>query len=554
MAFFQPPPALGNQYTTDRALRSYLTRALPPDVRTEIEPELAEMGELAGGSLYELGLAHLDEEPRLTQWDAWGNRVDRIDVTRVWEVAMPIAIEKGLVATAYERKHGEWSRIHQHALLYLFHPSSEFCTCPLGMADGAAKTLLAHGHRELIDRAVSRLTSRNPAKAWSSGQWMTERIGGSDVARSETMAKKDGDAWRLYGTKWFTSAVTAQMALTLARPEGSAPGGPGLALFYVELRDDDGRLRNITVNRLKDKLGTRQLPTGELTLDGALAIPVAGLRDGVKNIAPMLNVTRSSNAVASACSMRRALALAADFARKRVAFGSPLSDKPLHVDTLAGVAAEFEGALLLGFRASELLGREEEKTLTEEEGLLLRLITPVAKAVTAKQAVAGVSEVIESFGGAGYVEDTGLPRLLRDAQVLPIWEGTTNVLSLELLRGAAKAGGLAPLEREVRRRVEHAHDTACAEAGRTALEAVAHARAWLEVTAPKGPPALEAGARRFNLTLGRALELALLVDHAAWAAGKGDGRPAAAARRFARSPVDLIVDDDLNDDSRTLAL
>src|SRR5205814_3872500 len=143
---------------------------------------------------------------------------------------------------------GEYSRVHQFALAYLFDPSSDVYTCPLAMTDGAAKTLLAHGDRALIERTIPRLTSRDPKAMWTSGQWMTERTGGSDVGLSETMARPDGDHFRLYGTKWFTSAVTSQMALTLARPLGNPAGGRGLALFYVEMRDAAGRLNGIQVN------------------------------------------------------------------------------------------------------------------------------------------------------------------------------------------------------------------------------------------------------------------------------------------------------------------
>ena len=173
---------------------------------------------------------------------------------------------------------------------------------------------------------------------------MTERTGGSDVAITETIARADGSHHRLYGTKWFTSATTSEMALTLARPEGNPPGGAGLALFYVETRDANGRMNGIAVNRLKDKLGTRMVPTAELTLDGALATAVAGTRDGIRNITPMLAITRTWNAVAAISGMSRALALATDYARKRVQFGAPLSEKPLHVDTLAGLAAERQAA------------------------------------------------------------------------------------------------------------------------------------------------------------------------------------------------------------------
>jgi acyl-CoA dehydrogenase len=552
MAFFQEPPTLGNLYSSDRALRSHLSRALPADVMKAVEPELAEMGELSGVYFHELDRRYRGTEPKLVQWDAWGNRIDAIEITPLWKEAARVAAEKGVVATAYERKHGEHSRVHQFALAYLFDGATEVYTCPLAMTDGAAKTLLVHGNKELVERAIPRLTSRDPARAWTSGQWMTERTGGSDVAISETVARKDGDRWRLYGTKWFTSATTSQMALTLARPEGNPPGGHGLALFYVELRDERGLLRNIQVNRLKDKLGTRMVPTAELTLDGTPATPVVGLSDGIKHIAPMLNITRTWNAMGACTAMRGGLALARDYAKKRVAFGAPLAQKPLHVDTLAGLQAELEGALLLTFRCVELLGREEARTITEEESVLLRLLTPIAKATTGKQAVASASEILESFGGAGYVEDTGLPRILRDAQVLPIWEGTTNVLSLDLLRALVKAGSLAPIEREVSRRVEKATDASLAAAGRVATGAVAHARAWLERTVQKGQPAVESGARRFALSLGRALELALLVDHAAWASTKGDPRPAAAARRFATTPVDLVLDEETAEDARLL--
>src|SRR5678815_3077249 len=203
------------------------------------------------------------------------------------------------------------------------------------MTDGAARTLLASGNQPLIDRYVPLLTSRDPATMWTSGQWMTERTGGSDVSQSETIARRDGDQWRLYGTKWFTSATTAQMALTLARPEGNTEGSRGLALFLVELRDGNGRLRNIQVNRLKDKLGTRKVPTAELTLDGTPATLLGTPSDGVRQITPMLSTTRTCTAARAVSAMRRRLALARDGAGRREACGGRRVDKALHADTLA---------------------------------------------------------------------------------------------------------------------------------------------------------------------------------------------------------------------------
>jgi alkylation response protein AidB-like acyl-CoA dehydrogenase len=559
--FNQPPPALGNQYDEDRALLRYLERTLPADVRAAIEPELRAMGELAGGELYRMQLDDRVNEPVLTTWGAWGDRVDHIEVSPLWKRAERIAAEQGVVATAYERKHGAFSRVHQFALVHLFGPSTDVYSCPLAMTDGAARTLLESGNAALIERAVPHLTTRDPARFWTSGQWMTESTGGSDVGLSETQARQDTDGtWRLYGRKWFTSATTSQMALTLGRPEGNGPGGRGLALFYVETRDARGALQNIEIHRLKDKLGTRKVPTAELMLRGTPAVPVLGLDSGVRNITPMLNITRTWNAVSSVAGMRRGIALARDYPRRRVAFGAPLGEKPLHLETLAGLQAEYEGALHLAFWAVELLGRVEAGDASEDDQALLRMLTPIAKLTTAKQAVAVASEVLEAFGGAGYVEDTGLPVLLRDAQVLPIWEGTTNVLSLDLLRALSRdPGAVRALRHAASSMVESARDAALADVGGRALATLDRAGAWVRETMSRDPLSVEAGARRFALTLGRSLELALLVRQAQHDLdAHGDGRTRAAALRFARERFDLLdpvpLDAVPRDEARALAM
>ena len=151
-------------------------------------------------------------------------RIDRIEVSPLWKRAAVLAAEYGLIAVPYARRHGAYSRIDQFARVHLFNPSTDVYSCPLAMTDGAARTLVAHGNAALIERAMPRLTSRDPARMWTSGQWMTERTGGSDVGLSETVARADGEGWRLHGVKWFSSATTADMALTLARPEGNGPG------------------------------------------------------------------------------------------------------------------------------------------------------------------------------------------------------------------------------------------------------------------------------------------------------------------------------------------
>jgi acyl-CoA dehydrogenase len=548
MAFIQPPPELGNQYSDDRVLRSYLARALPPAMLRDIEPGLMEMGGLAGGELYRAQLADRLNEPVLTQWDAWGNRIDRVEVSPLWREAERIAATRGLVAIAYEPRHGVHARLHQFALVYLFTPSTDVYSCPLAMTDGAARALLQSGNQALIQRAVPHLTSRDPKYLWTSGQWMTESIGGSDVGLSETVARRnEKEEWRLFGRKWFTSATTSQMALTLARPEGNPPGGRGLALFYVETRDAEGRPNNMVVDRLKDKLGTRKVPTAELTLDGTKAELVMDSANGVRNIAPVLNITRTWNAVSSVAMMRRGIALARDYAHKRDAFGAKLAQKPLHVDTLAGMQAEMEGAFHLAFHVAALLGRDEAGESQPGQAELLRAFIPIVKLTTARQSVAVLSEVVESFGGAGYVEDTGIPRLLRDAQVFSIWEGTTNVLALDTLHAVQAMDGLGTVRKEAQRLLAEVRESSLSAVADSVKKTLTHAEEWFLAATKTGNAQLEAGARRFALTLGRALELALLLNHAQWSLVHDDGRPAAAARRLSAAGVDLICEMNADD-------
>lgn len=554
MTFFQSAPSLGNQYDDDVLLREYLSRRLPEDVRRAIEPSLVDMGGLAAGRLFELAQKARGEEPVLVSHDAWGHRVDDIRLPEAWKEYARVAAEHGLVAIPYEREQGPWSRLHQFALLYLFAPSSSVYTCPLAMSDGAAKTLRHHRAARLVERAVPRLTSRDPHTAWTSGQWMTERTGGSDVGQTQTEARAEQGGWRLYGTKWFTSAATSEMALTLARPEGNPPGGRGLALYYLETHTPEGGLNNIRIHRLKDKLGTRMLATAELDLEGTRAELVAGMDEGVKAITPMLQITRLWNGVCAVSSMRRGMALARDYARRRVAFGAPLSEKPLHLETLAGLQAELEGNFLLLFRAVELLGREETDGATDDERLLARVLQPVVKLYTARAAVAHASEVLEAFGGAGYVEDTGLPALLRDAQVLPIWEGTTNVLALDTLRALSGGEALEALLRDLEARAARGTHPSLQACRVRAVDAARRAATWLKARASEDGALLEAGARAFALTLGRAYALALVVEHAQWLLETRDNRRGVAvARRLASSGLDALDSVDAPGDARNVA-
>jgi acyl-CoA dehydrogenase len=530
--FFQEPPRLRNTYRSDVVLREHLERLLPAEVLAQVEPELDQMGEAAAGALARLADQAEASPPRLVHYDPWGRRVDRIEPHPAWAELHAVQARAGLCALPYEDRHGRYGRILQHALIHLYAPSSAVYTCHMAMTDAAVRVLLDHAPAELRARVVPRLTSRDPDQAWTSGQWMTEREGGSDVGRTATVARRDAAGeWRLHGTKWFTSATTADCALALARPDGAKQGSRGLGLFLVELVDPrSGRTQlgsTILVNRLKDKLGTRALPTAELTLAGAHATPVGGVDEGLKKIAGMLNVTRMHNALSSAAGMRRGVELAVAYARVRQAFGRPLTELPLHRATLADLAVEAEAAFALAARGMELLGRVEQGVAGAPEQRALRALVPTVKLLTAKDAVAHASEVIEAFGGAGYIEDTGIPRLLRNAQVLPIWEGTTNVLSLDLLRAEAREEAVTALLDDLAGQVAGL-GAGAVERAREAL--VRHVMAWPD----SDGDALQEGMREFALRLGRTYAAALLARHAAHRhASNHDDRAALVARRYA---------------------
>ncbi len=526
--FIQEPPRLGNTWRGDLLLRDLLTGLLPDEAWQTIEPQLDSLGELAGGELYELQLRDLPNEPRLTQYDAWGRRIDRLELTAVWHRARRVAAEFGLLAAGYDPRFGAAARVHEFALAYLFSPSTDIYGCPLAMSDGALAVLRQSGNEVLRRRAEPRLLSRDPEQCWTSGQWMTETTGGSDVGGTETVARQDAQGlWRLYGRKWFTSAATSEMALTLARPEGAADGSSGLALFYLEPHDRSGRLSHIEILRLKDKLGTRKLPTAELWLDGVLAEPVSGLDRGVANIAPMLTLTRTWNAVTAAALLGRGVMLAADYAGRRSAFGARLAALPLHRATLSALQARAAATLHLAFAQVALLGAAEHGGSEDEN--VLRLITPIAKLATARDAVAGLSEVVESFGGAGYLEDTGLPQLLRDAQVLTIWEGTTNVLALDLLRALDQVGGLAVLHHHLTARLGRI--PAKPEWSARLPTAAGAWRQWFEAEDENGR---QAGARALALAHGRLIQAVSLLEQAARTPARAAFYQAAAARAARR--------------------
>ena len=470
------------------------------------------MGRAATGELSAWGDECERQPAFLRAFDGWGNRVDEVVYPDAWRAIAAAASRSGLVSLPYEAnvlsKVGSEARVVQAALCYLFAPSTATYLCPVAMTDGAARVLVDYG-TEHQRQALAHLISRDPAHAWTSGQWMTERQGGSDVGRNAVVAKRDGEQWRLYGQKFFCSNIGCEMALALARPDGAPPGTLGLALFLVPRDGPDGRRNRYRIDRLKDKLGTRAMATGEVTLEGAHAELIGEAERGFNEMTAMLNITRLHNAITAAALMRRAWILASAYAAQRQAFGRMLDRQPLHQETLQELALQADGALYLTMRMAQLLGRIENGEASTSEPTLFRLGIALTKLYTAKQAVAAASEAIECFGGQGYMEDTGLPRLLRDAQVLPIWEGTTNVLSLDALRVVRKPKALDALAAELDRLDAPDRDCAVDAARQSAADDVESA---------------ERGARRLAYTIAQSWMSGLLR-----AAGV-DVRPRQAAR------------------------
>ena len=528
--FLQDPPRLPDAWRSDAALREALLWRLGDEVYAAAEPELAEMGALAVHDETLALAARAEQEPPVhVPYSAWGERIDEIEVSDAYVVLGALGVKAGVTALPYEDgPFGPAARVVWGALVALWGPSSALYSCPVAMTDAAARTLLVHGGPADVP-VVERLVSRDPERAWTSGQWMTETTGGSDVGRTETIARRDADGtWRLFGTKWFTSATTSEIALTLVRPEGAPEGSRGLSLFRVHRRDDEGRPNGIVVRRLKDKLGTRSLPTAELELNGAVAWPV-GPADGggLRRIATMLNLTRVHNALNAAGALARGLAWARAFADVRRVGGRPLASFPAHRATLADFAVDHAASLALVLKCCELTGRVEHGVATPDDERVLRGLTPVTKLATARWAVAGTAEAMECLGGVGYCEDSGLPALVRNTHVMPIWEGTTNVLALDLARATERSGALEAMLADVDDGVRPLQDDGAVGA---AARAVAASAARIAELAPR---AGEVGARELAMSLARTVACAELCKQGAWAARRGSGRTAAVASRLA---------------------
>lgn len=439
------PPKLSNQYTSHQFLIESLYRRVPQNVLSFFERDLERFGGLVVNDRFdELSREAETCPPRLERWDGWGVERNRLVTSSAWKELHRISAVEGIVSIAYDptirEKLGKYTRIYQMIKLFLFHPSSGMYSCPLAMTDGAACLLSeiakdipkSSDQYQIICKTLSHLTSNDPKTFWTSGQWMTELNGGSDVSAStETTATHiTASTYKLNGIKWFTSATDSKTALVLAKIDTDPSKKPSLFLVHTKHKYP---FNGITIRRLKQKMGTKQLPTAELDLKDCTATLLSVKGKGIPSIAPLLNVTRVYNSVCAVSSMRRMIVLAEEYAKHRVAFGKSLEEHPLHAKTLFEMSAIENACLLFVLEVAVLQGQVETER-TESSHLLLRLFTPLCKLFTAKQAVVVLSEGMECFGGQGYIEDTGIPRILRDGHVLHIWEGTTNILALDVLR------------------------------------------------------------------------------------------------------------------------
>jgi hypothetical protein len=282
---------------------------------------------------------------------------------------------------------------------------------------------------------------------------MTEKSGGSDVGAIETVARHEGGAWRLYGEKWFCSHTDADVALLLARPEGAPPGTRGLALFAMPRRLEDGRRNAYRIVRLKDKLGTRSMASGEIRLEGALAYPVGDLHSGFKQMLDQVNLSRLSHGVRAAAMMRRCLNEALRAARGRVAFGQRVVDYPLMRHQLMKLMVPTEQALSMILFTADAMGRAQAGSSEAEH--LLRILTPLVKFRACRDNIAVATGAMEVRGGNGYIEEWVSARLVRDAHIGVLWEGTSNIIALDLIgRAVGKVGAHRALAQRLSERLE----------------------------------------------------------------------------------------------------
>ncbi|GGC47164.1 acyl-CoA dehydrogenase family protein [Chelatococcus reniformis] len=491
-----------NFYQADPALADLLRLHLPDDLVRHIEPHLDRLGALAGGPLDECARLADRHGPVLHHRDRFGRDAQWIEYHPAYrELERAAYGEFGIHAMSHRKGILGWPdtypAVAKHAFTFLFNQAEFGMGCPINVTDGAARLLSRFGDEALKAKYLDGLTQTDMARLTQGGQFMTEKEGGSDVGTLTTRAVADGDTWRLHGEKWFCSNADARTIMLLARPEGAPPGTRGVGLFLMPRLLDDGSPNHYRIVRLKDKLGTRSMASGEIKLEGAVAYAVGRLDRGFVQMAEMVNWSRLSNGVKSAALMRRAHHDAATVARGRVVFGRRIVDLPLARRQLMKIMLATEQAVSLSFLTAAALDRAEAGS--QEAAALLRVLTPTLKYRATRDARKVCGDAMEMRGGTGYIEEFATPRLLRDAHLGSIWEGTGNIVALDALtRAVRRHGAEAALAADLHARIDDSEGVPAAWRDRLrglADRAIAFAR---QVAADE---ASEADARRATSAL-----------------------------------------------------
>lgn len=449
-----------NFFDIDESFRDLVTLYMEPKLRAHMEPHLRQMGELAGGRLDELASTADKHPPELHPRDRFGRDEDSIEYHPAYREMEQIAFgDFGMHAMSHRAGVLGWPQkvppIAKYAFQYLFVQSEFGLMCPVSISDTSNYVILKYANADLRERLAPQLLSQDLSTIWKGSQFMTEKSGGSDVGALESVARREGGEWRLYGDKWFCSHADADIVLILARPEGAPAGTRGLGLFAMPRRLDDGSRNRYRIVRLKDKLGTRSMASGEILLEGAFAWQIGELRNGLKQMLEQVNLSRLSHGVRAAAMMRRCLNESMVVARNRVAFGGALIEMPLVRRQLMKIMVPTEQALSMYAFAAQVM--EAANRGDEGSAQLLRILTPLYKFRACRDNIEVATRAMEMRGGNGYIEDWVNARLVRDAHLGVLWEGTSNINALDVVsRAVAKSHAHETLREALTRRLEQA--------------------------------------------------------------------------------------------------
>jgi len=447
-------------FTADPDLRALLPLYLPPALFNHLLPHLERMGALAGGVLDDLARTADQNKPTLSHRTRTGIDAQRIDKHPAYVELERVAFsEFGLAAASHRAGVLGWDAplppAAKYALTYLFVQAEFGLCCPLSMTDSLTRTLRKFGDPKLVEQYLPELTTQVFEDLSQGAMFMTEQGAGSDVAATATRAVRDPQAeggWRLHGDKWFCSNPDAGLAMVLARVEDehgvAVEGHRGVSLFLLPRTLRDGSANAYRIIRLKDKLGTRSMASGEIRLEGAQAYLVGEPGRGFVQMADMINNSRLSNGVRAAGLMRRALTEAQFIARERRAFGKSLEDMPLMRRQLLKLTLPTEQARTMVFQTAEALRRADAGETDAYP--LMRILTPLIKFRACRDARKVTGDAMEVRGGCGYIEEWSDPRLVRDAHLGSIWEGTSNIVALDVLRAICREGALPVLQAHLR--------------------------------------------------------------------------------------------------------